>query len=405
MATIPQYSPTLPFLGLIPGGLSPGRMLRIKGIITNHGERCQIYIQSGAAVNPRDDVALHISIRPHEHAIVRNSIQNQVVGPEERYGGCPIRYGESFDLLILAEATQYKIAINGAHFCTFGHRLPLHRAQYISIAAGGTIYSILSEADVPGSVPVNPYPPIVHLPPAAPYAPPAIGFVPHAPPSNLPPPPPYTPLPSHPIGGGSGHYPGVGGYPLPPPPPPPPPSTMPGYPHYPTQPPGAPLPAAVPFSPSPSHDASREDNRVKMKNLPFKQTITSGIRQTQDFLRNAVGDKSNAKGMAAHSPISPSHTAHSHPASVQPGFVMPSGSGPGYGAPMYPTAPPPPPGALYPAGYPSTPHPQPQQQQSAGFAMTPGAVASTALAAGTGAAIASKMLPVRCKIKGKPVDY
>uniref|UniRef100_A0A182JQZ3 Galectin n=1 Tax=Anopheles christyi TaxID=43041 RepID=A0A182JQZ3_9DIPT len=240
MATIPQYSPTLPFLGLIPGGLSPGRMLRIKGIITNHGERCQIYIQSGAAVNPRDDVMLHISIRPYEHAIVRNSIQNQVVGPEERYGGCPIRYGEGFDLLILAEAMQYKIAINGVHFCTFGHRLPLHQAQFISISGGGTIYSILTEADGPGSVPAHPYPPIVH-PPATPYAPP-IGFVPNVPPSNLPPPPPYTPLPTHPIGGGSGHYPGVGGYP------PPPPPMLPGYPRYPAPPTGAPLPAAVPFS-------------------------------------------------------------------------------------------------------------------------------------------------------------
>ncbi|XP_049289266.1 galectin-9-like isoform X1 [Anopheles funestus] len=238
MATIPIFSPTLPFLGLIPGGLSPGRMLRIKGIINSHGERCQIHIQAGAAVNPRDDVPLHISIRPNEHAIVRNSIQNKVVGPEERYGGCPIRYGESFDLLILAESSLYKLAINGVHFCTFAHRLPVHNARYISISGGGVIYSIVSESDVPGSVPVHPYPqpPIVQHP--TPYAPP-IGFVPNAPPSSLPPPPPYTPLPTHPIGGGGGHYPGVGMYPPPPPPP------QPGYPHHP--PPGA-HPPAVPFS-------------------------------------------------------------------------------------------------------------------------------------------------------------
>uniref|UniRef100_A0A182WFQ6 Galectin n=1 Tax=Anopheles minimus TaxID=112268 RepID=A0A182WFQ6_9DIPT len=238
MATIPIFSPNIPFLGLIPGGLSPGRMLRIKGIINSHGERCHIHIQAGAAVNPRDDVPLHVSIRPNEHAIVRNSIQNQVVGPEERYGGCPIRYGESFDLLILAEASLYKLAINGNHFCTFAHRLPLHNARYISVSGGGVIYSIVSETDIPGSVPVNPYPqpPIVQHP--TPYAPP-IGFVPNAPPSSLPPPPPYTPLPTHPIGGGGGHYPGVGIYPPPPPPP------QPGYPHHP--PPGA-HPPAVPFS-------------------------------------------------------------------------------------------------------------------------------------------------------------
>ncbi|XP_050067316.1 galectin-4-like isoform X2 [Anopheles maculipalpis] len=238
MATIPIFSPTLPFLGLIPGGLSPGRMVRIKGIINSHGERCQIHLQSGAAVNPRDDVPLHISIRPNEHTIVRNSIQNQVVGGEERYGGCPIRYGESFDLLILAETMQYKIAINGIHFCTFAHRLPVHNVRYISVSGGGVIYSIVSEADVPGSVPVNPYPPPPIVQHPTPYAPP-IGFVPNGPPSTLPPPPPYTPLPTHPIGGGGGHYPGVGLYPPPPPPP------QPGYPHHP--PPGA-HPPAVPFS-------------------------------------------------------------------------------------------------------------------------------------------------------------
>uniref|UniRef100_A0A182NT14 Galectin domain-containing protein n=1 Tax=Anopheles dirus TaxID=7168 RepID=A0A182NT14_9DIPT len=239
MATIPIFSPKIPFLGQIPGGLSPGRMVRVKGMISNHGERCQIHIQSGAAVNPRDDVTLQISIRPNQHAIVRNSIQNQVVGQEESYGGCPIRYGETFDLLILAEVTQYKLAINGVHFCTFPHRLPLHNARFISVSGGVAIYSIISEADHPGSVPVNPYPPapppIVQYP--TPYAPP-IGFVPNAPPSTLPPPPPYTPLPTHPIGGG-GHYPGIGIYPPPPPPP------QPGYPHHP--PPGA-HPPAVPFS-------------------------------------------------------------------------------------------------------------------------------------------------------------
>ncbi|XP_052872925.1 galectin-9C-like isoform X1 [Anopheles cruzii] len=241
MATIPIYSPKLPFLGLIPGGLVAGRMVRLKGILHQHGERCQIHIQSGAATNPRDDVTLHISIRPNENVIVRNTLQSQVVGPEERYGGCPIRYGEGFDLLILAEASQYKIAINGAHFCTFGHRLPLHMARFISVSGNCVIYSIISEADGAGALPINPYPPVV-IPPPAPYVPaPPIGFVPHPPPAPLPPPPPYTPLPTYPVvsGGGGGHYPGHGWMPPPPPPP------QPGYPH-PAYPGGH--PSAVPFS-------------------------------------------------------------------------------------------------------------------------------------------------------------
>lgn len=119
--------------------------------------RCQINIQTGAALNPRDDVTLHISIRPNESAIVRNTLQNQVWGAEERYGGCPISYGQSFDVLVLVEVNQYKIAINGVHFCTFNHRLPVHSARYISISGGCVIHSILSEMDTSGGS-VPPYP-------------------------------------------------------------------------------------------------------------------------------------------------------------------------------------------------------------------------------------------------------
>lgn len=40
----------IPFLGLIPGGLQPGRMIRIKGIIQNHGERLVMDGRSGGRV-------------------------------------------------------------------------------------------------------------------------------------------------------------------------------------------------------------------------------------------------------------------------------------------------------------------------------------------------------------------
>uniref|UniRef100_A0A2M4CI55 Galectin n=1 Tax=Anopheles darlingi TaxID=43151 RepID=A0A2M4CI55_ANODA len=280
MATIPVYSPVIPFLGLIPGGLQPGRMIRIKGIIQNHGERCQIHLQTGAALNPRDDCPLHISIRPHEFVIGRNSIQRQVIGAEERHGGCPVRVGESFDLLILAEATQYKLAINGVHFCTFSHRLPLYNVKFISVSGGCVIYSIQSEADSAiGSLPSNPYPPIVH-PPAAPYAPPSLGFVPQAP---LPPPPPYTPTPTYPpiVGGGGGHYPGQGWPPASVPPPPPP---QPAYPHpvYPTPP--SHHPPAVPFSNEGAGPSANPGKKVTKVN----KTLFS---KTQHFLQYGFHEK------------------------------------------------------------------------------------------------------------------
>lgn len=90
-------------------------------------------IQKGAAVNPRDDVMLHVSVRPQENSIVRNHFQNNAFGPEERHGGNPVQAHQSFEIAITAEQSVYRITINGVHFCTFTHRLPLSLAQYLSI--------------------------------------------------------------------------------------------------------------------------------------------------------------------------------------------------------------------------------------------------------------------------------
>lgn len=71
--------------------------------------RFNIHLQSGASVKPRDNCPLHISVRPNDCTIVRNHLENQFWGVEERYGSCPISAGQSFEILILSEATAYKV--------------------------------------------------------------------------------------------------------------------------------------------------------------------------------------------------------------------------------------------------------------------------------------------------------
>lgn len=124
--------------------------------------RLQINIQCGPATSPRDDVALHLSIRPNERVVVRNHWQNRQWGPEERYGAPQIHFGQPFDLLVLAEHSQYKIAINGLHFCTFTHRIPLQRIQFVDVSGQGSIQFIGLEGDAT-SMPV--IPPQGHIPP------------------------------------------------------------------------------------------------------------------------------------------------------------------------------------------------------------------------------------------------
>lgn len=143
--------------------------------------RCSINVQSGAALKPRDDTMLQVDIRPQENAIVRNHLLNLVSGAEERYGGNPIQAHQSFEIAITAEHSQYRITINGQHFCTFTHRLPLTQARYVSISGTCTISHILIE-NVGSFAPTQPiYPPIAtpahprfpihHHPPAPPPMP------------------------------------------------------------------------------------------------------------------------------------------------------------------------------------------------------------------------------------------
>lgn len=142
---------------------------------------------------------LHLSIRPQENAIIRNTLSNQQYGSEERYGGCPIQANESFEITIVAEAAFYKISVNGQHFCTFNHRLSMHLAQYISVSGTGNIQYILVENDVnPGgnpiypSLPTAPCFPIATVPPA--HYPPTQ----HYPPMHQCPVPPPMPPPPYP---------------------------------------------------------------------------------------------------------------------------------------------------------------------------------------------------------------
>lgn len=153
--------------------------------------RISINIQGGAALSPRDDVALHMSVRPSENIIVRNHLVNHVWGTEERFGGCPIRPGQHFDLLILAEHAAWKIAVNNQHFCLFNHRVSVTKAQYISMDGDCRIDSISLEGDSsgygskPSAPPQIPTPAFPHM---TPYTPTLFAGGP-------PPPPPYTPGP------------------------------------------------------------------------------------------------------------------------------------------------------------------------------------------------------------------
>ncbi|XP_065073560.1 galectin-4-like [Ochlerotatus camptorhynchus] len=145
MATIPVFNPATPFLGEIPGGLTIGKCICIRGQVIGDGMFTRL-LQSGAAVNPRDDTPLHISIRPGDKIIVRNSFVGGAWQKEERDGKCSVgTSGESFELQIKVKESYYTLKVDGKKFCKFKHRLPIDQTRFIHVCEGGVIESITEE--------------------------------------------------------------------------------------------------------------------------------------------------------------------------------------------------------------------------------------------------------------------
>ncbi|RWS04671.1 galectin-4-like protein [Dinothrombium tinctorium] len=178
----PIYNPTVPLVQPLQGALYAGQMIRVQGEVHSSPNCFAINLQTGPRVNPRDDIALHISpVFTPPPRVVRNTLQAQRWGPEESHGGFPFAPNSKFEILILVEYDEYKVAINGAHFTQYRHRIPFNLVSYLAIDGDVRIDCIMFEQHGQTS--------------AAPSAPPAaMGSMPPYPtgPGGMPCPPPPT---------------------------------------------------------------------------------------------------------------------------------------------------------------------------------------------------------------------
>ncbi|XP_061699557.1 galectin-8-like isoform X2 [Syngnathoides biaculeatus] len=103
---------SLPYQGSILKGLSPGQHITIKGQIS-------MYPHSRT-----DSIALHLNPRMKSSTFLRNSYLNESWGQEEReLVFFPFSPGEYFEILLLCQAHQFKVAVNGLHLFEFKHRV------------------------------------------------------------------------------------------------------------------------------------------------------------------------------------------------------------------------------------------------------------------------------------------
>ncbi|KZC10048.1 Galectin-9, partial [Dufourea novaeangliae] len=135
----------IPFVGLVEGGLIPGKMVKIQGKVPSDGIRFAVNYQLGPTLNPRDDIAIHISPRFPEGFITRNHIESMTWGTEENGGPMWIQPGQEFEMFVLCDYAAYKIAINGRHFTEFVHRLPYQKVSHLVIDGDVEINSIAYE--------------------------------------------------------------------------------------------------------------------------------------------------------------------------------------------------------------------------------------------------------------------
>ncbi|XP_076749508.1 uncharacterized protein LOC143422617 [Xylocopa sonorina] len=174
MSSEPILNPPIPYVGAVEGGLVPGKMVKISGKVPPDAVRFAVNYQLGPTLNPRDDIAIHISPRFPEGFVTRNHIVSMTWGVEENNGPMWIQPGQEFQIFVLCDYNCYKIAINGKHFTEFVHRLPYEKVTHLVIDGDVEVQFISYETvpidPVSSSKPVN-----VPDVPAANFGPPPPG--------------------------------------------------------------------------------------------------------------------------------------------------------------------------------------------------------------------------------------
>lgn len=154
-----QHYLRIPYLARLDNTIQPGQSLIVRGVPT--GKKLDINLASGPAVEgyAGDNIALHISWRQSEKALVLNSFEGGQWKKEERHGGATIHEGEPFDLRVRAHDDRFEIFLQQKKMADFHYRLPVNVITHIFVAGDvrlqalaweGNYYPIPYKVAVPG---------------------------------------------------------------------------------------------------------------------------------------------------------------------------------------------------------------------------------------------------------------
>lgn len=111
---------SVPFRAEILKGLSPGRSITVKGRTHPHAQSLCLNLRVGGSRS----IALHLNPRLKQKVFVRNSFLSDCWGSEEtKAKDFPFRPDQYFEMIVLCEASQFRVAVNGTHQFDYKHRV------------------------------------------------------------------------------------------------------------------------------------------------------------------------------------------------------------------------------------------------------------------------------------------
>jgi len=136
-------SPAVPFSFPVTNGLVAGRMIKINGQVHPNANKFSVNLQNGPGNHYPNDIAFHFNPRYEGSPyVVKNSRRHGAWQSEEREHSCPFQRGAPFEMLLLCDPNEFKVAVNGQHFTSFRHRNGLHDGNHVSVDGDVTVHSI-----------------------------------------------------------------------------------------------------------------------------------------------------------------------------------------------------------------------------------------------------------------------
>ncbi|GAA6236320.1 galectin-8 [Lates japonicus] len=111
---------SIPFRGELGKGLSVGQSFTIKAETKHNAHSFCVNLRTSGS----SDIALHLTPRLKSRTFVRNSFLSECWGPEEtKLDSFPFSAGQYFEMIILCDSQQFRVAVNGIPQLDYKHRV------------------------------------------------------------------------------------------------------------------------------------------------------------------------------------------------------------------------------------------------------------------------------------------